>query len=159
MGRLPRPAADVSLHVPDSLKLAIADAIILYSRIEGCMMEIAWAAIASNRHFQTQIAWGSLGRDVDQLRGLIEECSGIDLRGFWDTLKDLGIERTIIVQGVWMTIDGAPYVQSRRFAESAEIAVPEAFGHERFETFQRRGASLLQVLTDLLSLVREEPDE
>ena len=45
-----------SFELPDRLKFAIADAIVLYSRIESCCIEIIWELEQANLECKKQIA-------------------------------------------------------------------------------------------------------
>ena len=49
-----------SFELPDRLKIAIADAVVLYSRIESCCVEIIWELEQADLERKKQIAkaWG-----------------------------------------------------------------------------------------------------
>ena len=60
-GRTLEPAPDWSSKLPDKLKLAIADCILLFSNIESCIVELVWLLEDADIERRKQIArsWSS----------------------------------------------------------------------------------------------------
>jgi hypothetical protein len=72
-----------SFELPDRLKVAIADAIVLYSRIESCCVEIIWELEQADLERKQEIAkaWGDqnfklLKQAVKQIPGAKTDASG-----------------------------------------------------------------------------------
>lgn len=98
----PNPDLTWSFELPDRLKLAIADAITLYSRIESCCIEIIWEIEQPDLSRKQEIAknWGE--QNFKLLRKAVDSLPGAKTDRIWPTLKELGNERNLIGHGVWM---------------------------------------------------------
>jgi hypothetical protein len=91
-----------SFELPDRLKFAIADAIVLYSRIESCCIEIIWELEQADLERKKQIAkaWGD--QNFKLLKQAVKQIPGAKTAAIWLTLKALSKERNLIGHGVWM---------------------------------------------------------
>src|ERR1039458_8716607 len=85
-----------SFALPDKLKLAIADCITLYSRIESCIVEIIWELEQANLERKKEIAkaWGNENFKI--LKAAVRENPGAKTDAIWPTLKSLDKERNLI---------------------------------------------------------------
>ena len=116
IARPPNPDLTWSFELPKRLKLAIADAIVLYSRIECYCVEIVWEVEQADLVRKQELAknWGE--RNFKLLRKAIESLPGAKPEHhnhIWPTLRALGKERNLIGHGVWMSRcsprSGAPH--------------------------------------------------
>jgi hypothetical protein len=59
-GRTQLPEPNWSFEIPDKLKLAVADCILLYSKIESCIVELVWLIEGADLARKREIAkgWG-----------------------------------------------------------------------------------------------------
>jgi hypothetical protein len=156
------PAVKPSFALPDKLKLAIADAITLYSRIESCIVEIIWELEQADLERKRQIAksWGDqnfrlIKRAIQQI---IPEAK---TDAIWPALKHLGKERNIIAHGVWMwTDDNRPLVVwHAKFLEEEDWIGAEYFPFERFDYFIRHAEVLMNTFAEFKLKLVEMIDE
>ena len=148
-----------SFELPDRLKLAIADAIILYSRIKSCCIEIIWEIERADLVCKQELAknWAELNFKLP--RKAVESLPGAKTDRIWPTLKALGKERNLIGHGVWMwTSEGRPLVVwHSKFLELADWVGAEYYDWSRFNNFMRRATVLMNMLAQFkLILVRAD---
>jgi hypothetical protein len=95
----------VSFVLPDKLKLAIADCITLYSKIESCIVELVWVLEDPDQERKRAIAksWGDQNFRI--VRKVVRSIPGAESDAIWPALKDLTQERNLIGHGVWMMSD------------------------------------------------------
>jgi hypothetical protein len=142
----PNPDLAWSFELPDRLKLAIADAIVLYSRIESCCIEIIWEIEQADLARKQELAknWGD--QNFKTLRKVIEALRGARTDRIWPALKELGKERNLIGHGVWMwTNEERPLVVwHSKFVESPNCVGGEYFDFSRFDRFMKRATVLMK---------------
>ncbi len=157
VARRRNPDLTWSFELPDRLKLAIADAIVLYSRIECCCIEIIWEIEQADLGRKQELAknWGE--QNFKLLRKAVESLPGAKTDRIWPTLKALGKERSLIGHGVWMwTSEERPLVVwHSNFLESADWVGAEYYDWSRFESFMRKATVLMNTFAQFkLMLVR-----
>ena len=83
-----------SFDLPDRLKIAIADAIVLYSRIESCCVEIIWELEQADLERKKQIAkaWGD--QNFRLLKNAVDQIPRAKTDKIWPSLKALTKERS-----------------------------------------------------------------
>jgi hypothetical protein len=151
------PDLTPSFQLPDRLKLAIADAIVLYSRIESCCIEIIWEIEQADLARKQELAknWGDQNFKI--LRKAISALPGAHTHRIWPALKELGKDRNLIGHGVWMwTNEERPLVVwHSKFLESLDCVGAEYFDWSRFDRFMKRATVLMNTFAELkLMLVR-----
>ena len=99
------PFTKVSFIIPDKLKLAIADCIILYSNIESCVVELVWALEMPNKERKRQIAKNRGKKNFSIVKDVVRSIPGAESDAIWPALNDLTQERNLIGHGVWMVAD------------------------------------------------------
>jgi hypothetical protein len=107
--RLPEP--NWSFEISDKLKLAIADSILLYRKIESCIVELVWLIEGADLKRKREIAksWGDQNFRI--VKRVVKSIPDAESDAIWPALKDLGRERNLIGHGVWMMADsGRPMV-------------------------------------------------
>jgi len=89
-----------SFVLPDKLKLAIADAVVLYSRIESCIVEIIWELEEADIERKREIAkaWGD--QNFRLVKRAVKLIPGAKTDAIWPALKAIGKERNLIGHGV-----------------------------------------------------------
>ena len=150
-----------SFELPDRLKVAIADAIVLYSRIEACIVEIIWEVEEANLERKKEIAkaWGDQNFRLIKRAGKL--IPGAKTDAIWPALKALGKERNIIGHGVWMwTNEARPLVVwHSKFLEEADWIGAEFFDFTRFDYFMRRAELLMNTFAQFKLLLVKAIEE
>jgi hypothetical protein len=136
------------LELPDSLKIAIADAITLYSRIESCCIEIIWELEQPDLERKKEIArnWGE--QNFKLLKKAVKQIPDIETDAIWPALKALGKERNLIGHGVWLwTNEDRPLVVwHSKFLDEVDWVGAEYFDWTRFDFFMARAVPLMSLL-------------
>ena len=91
-----------SFELPDQLKIAIADAIVLYRRIDSCCVEIIWELEQANLERKKEIAKARGDQNFRLLKQAVHQIPGAKTDKIWAALMALGKERNLIGHGVWM---------------------------------------------------------
>lgn len=150
-----------SFELPDRLKIAIADAVLLYSRIESCCVEIIWELEQADLERRKQIAkaWGE--KNFKLLKQAVKQIPGAETDFIWPTLKALGKERNLIGHGVWMwTNENRPLVVwHAKFLEEEDWVGAEYFDWTRFERFMNKATVLMNAFAQFKLLVVKAVDE
>lgn len=153
------PPASWSFDLPDKLKLAIADCIALYSKMESCVVELIWELERADLPRKQEIArnWGDQNFQI--LKKAIKLLPGVETNAVWRALKELTKERNLIGHGVWMITDeDRPVVGwHSKFLESDDWAGAEYFDWTRFDYFLTRVRGLSQTFVNFQRLVEQLP--
>jgi hypothetical protein len=157
------PETDVrwSFDLPDKLKLAIADCITLYGKIESCIVELVWLIEDASLERKKEIARGWGDQNFRVVKRVINSLPEAETDQIWPTLKALGKERNIIGHGVWMfTNTGRPLVVwHAKFLDSDEGVGAEYFDWTRFDHFIDRGRVLLNTFAEFKRMFSEGIEE
>jgi hypothetical protein len=149
-----------TFELPDRLKLAIADAIVIYSRIESCIVEIIWELERADLPRKQEIAksWGD--QNFRLVKKAVNMIPGTETDAIWPALKALGRERNLIGHGVWMwASDDRPLVVwHAKFLEEDDWVGAEYFDFSRFDYFMRRAVVLANTFAQFKQLLIEALD-
>jgi hypothetical protein len=149
------PSLTWRFELPDKLKLAIADAIVLYSRIESCIVEIVWELEQPDLERKKEIAkaWGD--QNFRFVKRAVKLIPGAKTDAIWPALKAIGKERNIIGHGVWMwTNEERPLVVwHSKFLEEADWVGAEFFDFARFDYFMQRAELLMNTFARFKQLL------
>jgi hypothetical protein len=158
LGRRP-DSASWSLDLPDKLKLAIADCITLYSKIQSCIVELVWLVEDASLKRKKEIAKGWGDQNFRIVKRDIKSILGAESDEIWPALKEIGKERNVIGHGVWMfTNTGRPLVVwHARFLDSDDGVGAEYFDWQRFDYFLDRGRILLSTFKEFKRLFELHP--
>jgi hypothetical protein len=150
-----------TFDLPDRPKIAIADAIVLYSRIESCCVEIIWELEQADHERKKQVAkaWGE--QNFKLLKKAVAQIPGAKTDAIWPGLKALGRERNLIGHGVWMwTTEERPMVVwHSKFLEEGDWVGAEFFDWARFDYFMRRATLLMDTFARFKLLVVRAVDK
>jgi hypothetical protein len=150
-----------SFDLPDRLKIAIADAITLYSRIEFCCFEVIRELEQADLERKRQIAkaWGDQNFRI--LKQAVDQSPGAETDKICPALKTLGKERNLIGHGVWMwTSEKRPLVVwHSKFLEVDDWVGAEFFDWSRFDHFMKRATVLMNTFAQFKLLVVKAADE
>lgn len=151
------PGMTWSFDLPDRLKLAIADAIAIFSRIDHAIIECIWILEQADLKRKKQIAKEHAHENINFIRSVVEEHMKLDIPESWDVLVELRQERNLIAHGVWMMRfggdtagelaappTGLPMVLwHSKMLESGDFVTAESFDYWRFDKFMGRACVLL----------------
>lgn len=146
-----------SFEIPDKLKLAIADCILLYSKIESCIVELVWLIEDADLERKREIAKGWGDQNFKIVKRVVRSIPDAESDAIWPALKDLGRERNLIGHGVWMIADsGRPMVVwHAKCLESDEGINAQYFDWERFDHFLAIGRVTLNTFAEFKRLLEE----
>lgn len=150
-----------SFELPDRLKITIADAIVLYSRIESCCIEILWELEQADLERKKEIAkaWGD--QNFRSLKQALNQIPGAKTDKIWPALKALGKDRNLIGHGVWMWTDEERplVVWHSKFLEEDDWVGAEYFEWVRFERYMKHATVLLNTFAQFKVLIVKAVDE
>jgi hypothetical protein len=144
-------------ELPRWLRMAIADALILFGRLEQQTIEISW--LLSDAALKTKL---ELARNpaTDNFLAVLEfvELREPDLK--LDALKSgfttLAQERNLIVHGAWTMAGETPWVVWHKFLEDDDSIVGEFFGRRRFERLRVTGEHVLGMLRQFHDMLEKQ---
>jgi len=150
----------LSLELPEWVKLSIADAVVLFGRIEQEVIEISWVLTDAGLKERLKVARNPA---TDNFIAIIDSAERSWGHLTLDTLKDgfreLANDRNLIVHGAWTMTDEKPWVVWHKFAEDTENIIGEHFEAWRFERFMAKGAYLLDMLRKLHNALEAQTDK
>src|SRR5271156_3699151 len=131
------PNANISSELTADLKIAIADAIVVSSRIETCLLETIWVIEDADLNQKRKLATRTISQNFTQLRQFIN-IPNLDLAKTWRAVDRVMNERHIIAHGSWMIVDNTrPFVIWHKFLENSDTVVGEYFNYHRFAYFMK----------------------
>ena len=148
------PTPKWSSKLPDKLKLAIADCILLYSNIESCIVELVWLLEEADFQRRREIARSWSSRNFKIVKQVIKAIPGAESDAIWPTLTDLGEERNLIGHGVWLiTHEGRPMVVWHARSENHQNIEAQYFDWARFDRFLELGSAVLKTFAEFKKLI------
>lgn len=144
------PDVVLQRELPDWLRLAIADAVVVFGRMEQEAIEIVWllrdATLAEKLKAARDPATDTLTTIVE----IIERTqSDLDFSAIKSKIVDLAQERNMIVHGSWCLANDKPYVVWHKFLVDDEHIIGEYFEKLRFDNFMNLANHLLSTLFDI----------
>ncbi|QIP02989.1 hypothetical protein [Bradyrhizobium symbiodeficiens] len=165
----PRPVSPMAtpdmkwtLDLPERLRLAIADAVVIFSRIDNAIIECIWVLEQADYQRKLQIAKEKAYENIKFVKGVVEEHLKIDIAPTWNALDKMRQERNLIAHGCWMVRFGGdspgekanppvglPYVlwHSKMLENSTDVAA-EAFDYWKFKRFMDHAEVLLRTFRE-----------
>jgi hypothetical protein len=148
-----------SSELPERLKLAIADCILLYSKIESCVVEPIWVIEDPDIFRKREIAKAWADQNSRIVTKVVKSIPGAESDAVSPALKDLGLGQqcNLIGHGVWMiSSDGRPMVVSHaRSIELGEGIEAQYFDWERFDHFLAIGSVTLNTFAEFKRSLEE----
>ena len=106
-----RPVKDVSGNIPDKLKMAIGDAVSIFSKIDHCALEIVWLITGADLAGKKKLAKAHAISNLKTFEDAIRELPDAESDAIWVACRELRLQRNLITHGVWMVDDaGIPHV-------------------------------------------------
>jgi len=151
------PGLTWSFELPDKLKIVIADAVAIFSRIDQALIECIWLLEEADLERKKQIAKKRMHENIKWVRSIFEEHLKLSIGLTWDTLDEMRRERNLIAHGVWMMRfggdsqgetatppEGIPMVLwHSKMLESVDFVTAECFHFWRFDKFMDCARELL----------------
>lgn len=167
------PGMTWSFDLPDKLKLAIADAIAIFSRIDHAVVECIWMLEQADLKRKKQIAKEHAHGNIKFVRSVVEEHMRLDIPKTWDALDELRQERNLIAHGVWMIRFGgnsagelaAPptglpmALWHSKMLESEDFVTAKSFDYWRLDKFMKRARVLLNTFLQFRAMAETAIEE
>ncbi|TAN59442.1 MAG: hypothetical protein EPN20_15100 [Magnetospirillum sp.] len=147
----------LSSELPEWLRLAIADAVVLFGRIEQEAIEIAWLLNDATLKEKLKLARNPATDTFLTILGRVEQwVPGLKLHALKDGFTILAQDRNLVVHGAWTMVDDKPWVVWHKFLEDDDSIIGEFFDALRFEKFTKKGQHILAMLRQFHSMLEEQ---
>jgi len=154
----------LSDDMPDTIKIAIAEAIMAYAVMEGTAERLIWDITGLSYDDGRLLTRTDSSDKFEILRtlaenyGLIIHYSRKTTLEMWAAIKQLMPVRNLIVHGIWAMLDHQiPVTISRRFKTTTGNVLGEAFPLERLQAIARQCYHVKKYLDGLSNRVRASP--
>jgi hypothetical protein len=139
--------AKLSRDLPDWVKLAIADAIMLFGRLEQEVIEIAWLIKGAEPKVERlKVARNPATDNCSDIVAIVEQAAIQELNALRSTFDDLAKDRNLIVHGAWWFVDDRrPWVVWHKFIEDNESVMGEFYEKGRFADFMMKATHLYEM--------------
>jgi hypothetical protein len=129
------------------VKLSIADAVVVFGRMEQEAIEISWVLTDAELKERLKLARTPATENFIAIIESVERSqASLKLDALKNTFRTLADERNLIVHGSWTMTDDKPWVVWHKFAEDTESIIGEHFEAWRFERFRTKGNDILDML-------------
>jgi hypothetical protein len=137
----------LSAELPDWVKLSIADAVVIFGRMEQEIVEISWVLKDSDLKQKLKLVGNPATANFLAALEILEKANGaLKLDLMKNTFKDLAQERNMMVHGSWVMTDEKPWVVWHKFLEDDESIIGEHFEKWRFDGFMLKSEHILNML-------------
>jgi len=134
----------LSRDLPDWVRLAIADAVVVFGRLEQEAVEIAWLLKGADLKQKLKLARNPAQENLTFLVAFIERAApGLKLDAMKDAIAGAAYERNLIAHGSWSMANRKPWVVWHKFLEDDDSVIGEFFERPRFERFMKITGRLL----------------
>ncbi len=138
--------ATFSWVLPDWVKLAIADSLVVFGRMEQKIIEIAWLLKDADVKEKVKTARAPAVENFEGIIGIMEEHEGKKFEGLRKTFDALSRDRNLIAHGCWLMIDGnRPWVVWHKFIEDDSSVIGEFYERPRFDDFKKKAEYLYEM--------------
>lgn len=137
----------LSPDLPQWVRLAIADAVVLFGRTEQETIEISWLLNNADLKYKLKLARNpATSTFVTILESVEQPEPNLKLDALKEGFTALAQERNLIVHGAWTMVDEKPWVVWHKFLEDDESIIGEYFEVWRFDKFMTKGEHILDML-------------
>lgn len=145
---IPMPeGVQLSPELPQSVRLSIADAVVLFGRMEQEAIEIAWLLTDAELKERLKLARTPA---TDNFIAIIESVEkteeNLKLDALKESFRELADARNLMVHGAWTMADEKPWIVWHKFMEDTDSVIGEYFEAWRFERFMTKGSHILDTL-------------
>jgi hypothetical protein len=146
----------LSPELPEWLKLSIADAVVLFGRMEQEIIEIAWVLDDAGLKQKLKLArMPATENFIAVIESVEHHEEGLQLDALKDGFRGLADERNLMVHGAWNMADSKPWVVWHKFLEDDESVIGEFFEKWRFERFMVKGQHILAMLRQFHDMLEQ----
>jgi hypothetical protein len=155
---VPMPeGVQLSPELPDWVKLAIADAVVVFGRVEQEIIEISWILTDADLKQKLKLARVPATENfIAVIEGVEQAKDGLKLDALKNGFRVLADERNLVVHGAWNMADGKPWVVWHKFIENHESIIGEHFEQWRFDRFMLQGQHILDMLRKFHNMIEEK---
>jgi hypothetical protein len=158
-----------SYDLPARLRLAIADAVVIFSKLDHAIIECIWALEQADPQRKRQIAKQHAHENIEFVKGVVEGHLKLDIKETWNALTQMRGERNMIAHGVWMMRFGGdspgetaqppvglPHVLwHSKMLEDGDYVVAEAFDFWKFDRFMKHAEVLLNTFRQFKTMAED----
>jgi len=139
--------AKLTHELPGWLKIAIADAIVLFGRLEQEIIEITWLLRGANEKLErSKVARNPAADNFSDIVAIVEKAAGQEFAALRSTFDDLARDRNLMVHGAWWVVDNLrPWVVWHKFIEDSQSVIGEYYEQARFADFMKKASHLLDM--------------
>jgi hypothetical protein len=149
-----REGVHFSPELPEAVKLSIADAVVVFGRIEQEAIEISWVLTDADLKKRLKLARTPSTETFLEIIDSVERSqAGLNLDAMKDGFRTLANDRNLIVHGAWAMTDDKPWVVWHKFAEDTDSIIGEYFEAWRFERFMTKGNHILAMLREFHNIL------
>ncbi len=146
----------LSLELPDWVRLAIADAVVMFGRMEQEIIEISWILNDADLKQKLKLARAPATENfIAVLESVQRQEEDLKLDPLKDVFREMAGERNLMVHGAWAMVDDKPWVVWHKFLEDDDSIVGEFFEPWRFERFMKKGGQMLVMLVRFHGMMLE----
>ncbi|MGA2492669.1 MAG: hypothetical protein ABSF67_06915 [Roseiarcus sp.] len=140
--------------LPDKLKLAIADSLVAFARLETLSLETVWIFEDATLAEKKALARDWVTANFRKIKRVVKKLPGAETDKIWPTLEKLAQERNLIAHGFWaVDSSGRPVVMSHKFLESDDYVTAEFFDYTRFDYFITRAEHLVKTFQQFKTML------
>ena len=152
-----REGVRLSSELPEWVKLSIANAVVVFGRIEQEAIEISWLLTDATLKSRLKLARTPASENFLAIIESAERSQdGLNLDALKDSFVTLANERNLIVHGAWTMTDDTPWVVWHRFVEDIDSIIGEHFEAWRFERFMKKANHILGMLREIHNLLEAQ---
>jgi hypothetical protein len=138
--------ATFSWVLPDWVKFAIADWLVVFGRMEQKIIEIAWLMKDADVKERVKTARAPAVENFQGILSVMEEHEGKKFDGLRKTFEALSKDRNLIAHGCWLMIDGTmPWVVWHKFIEDDASVIGEFYERPRFDDFKKKAVFMYEM--------------
>lgn len=145
-----REGVRLSSELPEWVKLSIANAVVVFGRIEQEAIEISWLLTDATLKARLKLARTPASENFLAIIESAERSQdGLNLDALKDSFVTLANERNLIVHGAWTMTDDKPWVVWHKFVEDTDSIIGEHFEAWRFERSMKKANHILGMLHEM----------
>jgi hypothetical protein len=147
----------LSPELPEWVKLSIADAVVVFGRMEQEIIEISWILMDADLKQRLKLARTPATENfIAVLESVERHEKGLQLDALKGTFRGLADERNLMVHGAWNMAEAKPWVVWHKFLEDDASVIGEFFEKSRFERFMVKGKHILAMLRRFHDMLEEQ---
>jgi hypothetical protein len=152
-----REGATLSTDLPDRLKIAIADAIIAFARLEAAILECLWLLKDPDIKTKQDIGRAFVANNVREVRELLENITGLKVGkvGLWKAVAELADERNTVAHATWMMNGDQPIIVAHKWASDGDGLVGPHAQYEALDRIRTQSEYLFDIFVELRTKLDE----